>query len=234
MRLLKFVVRILFLAFNCYFQNQIEQLLAQNQDLLLRIRKLFDQAQSIATGREIVDPVDETWMMSSFPLTDSYFSRISQSKPVESKVTKECLSNVYDNVHHQSFRQESIELIAGKPSVNDNSVSNVSQLSHESIQHKNSGLQFIGERNGGISRSFKDLSKIGLEDRRIDLNHNANRITKFEHGEEENGATTVVPNMEHSTTVEKSLLSKEMMEIFSEELNELEEKRDRKTSATEL
>jgi len=215
-------------------QNQIEQLLAQNQDLLLRIKKLFDQSQSIATGKEIVDPVDETWMMSSFPLTDSYFSRISQSKPIESKVTKECLSNVYDNVHHQSFRQESIELIASKPNATDSSLTNVGQLSHESIQHNNSGLQFIGEKNGGISRSFKDLSKIGLEDKKIDLNHNANRITKFEHGEEEKGANTVVPNMEHSTTVENSLLSKEMMEIFSEELNELEEKRDRKNSATEL
>ena len=216
-----------------YLQNRIEQLLAQNQDLLATIRKLMDQVKSSTSGKEIFDPIDETWMMSSFPLTDSYFSRISQSVPIENKVTNECISNVFDNIHHQSLRQGS-----GEGSL----MNSTSQLTHEDGQqegaHEKSRevpLQFISEKNGGISRSFTDLTKIGLEDRRMDLNHNANRITKFENREEESVRKETKERENLNIINEKSALSKEMMETFSEELNELEEKRDEQIpSVTEL
>ena len=197
----------------------------------------MDQVQSSGSDKEVFDPVDETWMMSSFPLTDSYFSRINQSKPIENTVTDECISNVYDNFHHQ----ENVEITENKTSTNYSSlVNSVSPPRHDSNQVKRdhdgeTGLQSTSEKNGGIGRSFTDLTKIGLEERKTDVNHNGSRITKFENGENNSATKKLINDEESPSILEKSALSKEMMETFSEELNELEGKpNNKKASVTEL
>ena len=82
-------------------------------------------------------------------------------------------------------------------------------------------LRSAGERIGGISSSFTDLTKVGVKDERVDMNHNADRITKFEKNEqgtsqEENGP------VEAGNSAAVGNISKEMMETFSLELTELE------------
>ena len=192
------------------------------------------QVQSSTDAKDMFDPIDESWMTSSFPLTDSYFSKISQSRALTNKVTSECISSVYDNVvniNHQSNKSENIEVTANKNSTKDGSSNAKNKLLDEKKEEENVFennrevlSQSVGEKIGGISRSFTDLSKIGLEDKNMDVNHNADRITKFSNERDENLANDIV---------EKSVLSKEMMETFSEELNELND--DKKaTSVTAL
>lgn len=216
-------------------QNRIDRLLAQNRELLVTIQKLMHQVQSGPSSKDIFDPIDESWMTSSSPVADSYFSRVTHhSKPIANKVTNDCISHVFDNVHHQSMNFEDF-LIASK-NKGDKLDSAVPTMDSKPLQDSREGLdhdeellsESVGERKGGLSRSFTDLSKIGLEEKKIDLNQNSDRITKFAKTEE-----TGHDKMGDSNdgTVKKSILSKEMMETFSDELNELKGAKEFKTTS---
>ena len=106
----------------------------------------------------------------------------------------------------------------------------------------------MGEKHGGLSSSFSDLRKVGTSVDKVDLNHNSNRITKFEGktnnesmkndikppdtelentglleaGLSSEGKLPTVAVKNSNSSLPKSELSKEMMETFSQELNELE------------
>lgn len=199
------------------------------------------QVQSNTPAKDIFDPIDESWMTSSFPFTDSYFSRVAQSKPLSNDVTSECISSVYDNVHHQSLSLEGPEFPENKKNTANDSASLTKELFQnnkvpnfpESFEKDAVILsESVGERKGGISRSFTDLSKIGLEENKTDINHNANRITKF--AIEAKDADDALDHSIAQKSIEQSVLSKEMMETFSDELNELDDNKAFKTSVTEL
>lgn len=224
-------------------QAHVQQLLAQNRALLVTVQKLMTQLQN-ASSKGLFDPIDESWMTSAPPVTDSYFPALPESiSPLRDNITNDCLSSVYDNQHHQSMDLSSLALNfdvmhnAGRTQLStqreaSNSFSdlrsNENQLDAQENEKLSGGLSGLKlsednkEGQGGISTSFRDLRQVGIVEEKPDLNHNRSHVTKF-------SSNDVVDESKFANgkeETEESIFSKEMMETFSEELN------DMKVSAT--
>ena len=265
---------------------RVDQLLAQNRELLVTIQKLMWQVQN-APAKDVFDPIDESWMTSSIAITDSFLPTMPTHAPPKD-VTNECISKVYDNVHHQSIDFDSAGITSSNPPSNNNinaptqvgngfvsfgndkqpllqsqgldaggSFSDLRKVEHveesaptHHVTNANGPTldENMGEKHGGLSSSFSDLRKVGTSVEKVDLNHNSNRVTKFESKTNNESVINDIkpPDTEQANTglleaglsgegklpavavknshssLPKSELSKEMMETFSQELNELE------------
>lgn len=263
---------------------RVDQLLAQNRELLVTIQKLMWQVQN-APAKDVFDPIDESWMTSSIAITDSFLPTMPSHAPPQD-VTNDCISKVYDNAHHQSIDFDSAGITSSNPHSNSNPLTQVSNgfisygndkqpflqsksvdvggsfsdlrkgehvaesapIHHVTSENGPALGENMGEKHGGLSTSFSDLRKAGTSVEKVDVNHNSDRVTKFERKTNTESVTNDIkpPDAELANTglletglsderklptaavrkedssIPKSELSKEMMETFSQELNELE------------
>eukprot|EP00794_Sanderia_malayensis_P015980 gene15980-17590_t len=214
-------------------QCRVEQLVNQNRELMSTVEKLMSQI----SAKNVFDPINDSWIISSDAPADCFLP--TRSMPTLSKdITNECLSNVFDNQHYQSMdfalqssnvnspqSKQSFLPLENDQGVNksvDDKVLLAKPLTNDLVESKLD--EHVKEGKGGLSTSFTDLRNVGMVETEIDHNHNNDQecndhITKFSGS---NSASESSIASSKGGKEEASVFSKEMMETFSEEINDLD------------
>ena len=142
---------------------RVDQLLAQNRELLVTIQKLMWQVQN-APAKDVFDPIDESWMTSSIAITDSFLPTMPTHAPPKD-VTNECTSKVYDNAHHQSIDFDSAGITSSNLPNNNNNNNNINinpptQVGNGFVSFGNDKQPLLQSQGLDAGGSFSDLRKV--------------------------------------------------------------------------